>query len=41
MLSVVEYPVEHLVGELGAKWFADWENNKHLLLSAGSRQRTT
>lgn len=29
MLSVVEYPVEHLVGELGAKWFADWENNKH------------
>jgi hypothetical protein len=29
VLSVVEYPVEHLVGELGAKWFADWENNKH------------
>jgi hypothetical protein len=26
---VVEYPVEHLVGEPGAKWFADWENNKH------------
>jgi hypothetical protein len=26
VLSVVEYPVEHLVGELGAKWFADWEN---------------
>jgi hypothetical protein len=29
LLSVVEYPVEHLVGEVGAKWFADWENNKH------------
>jgi hypothetical protein len=29
VLSVVEYPVEHLAGELGAKWFADWENNKH------------
>ena len=29
VLSVVEYPVEHLVGELGAKWFADWEHNKH------------
>jgi hypothetical protein len=29
VLSVVEYPVEHLVGEPGAKWFADWENNKH------------
>ncbi len=29
VLSVIEYPVEHLVGELGAKWFADWENNKH------------
>jgi hypothetical protein len=29
VLSVVEYPVEHLVGELGAKWFADWEKNKH------------
>lgn len=29
VLSVVEYPVEHLIGELGAKWFADWENNKH------------
>ena len=29
VLSVVEYPVEHLVGEVGAKWFADWENNKH------------
>ena len=29
LLSVVEYPVEHLVGEHGAKWFADWENNTH------------
>ena len=29
VLSVVEYPVEHLVGEVGAKWFKDWENNKH------------
>ena len=29
VLSVVEYPVEHLVGEAGAEWFADWENNKH------------
>jgi hypothetical protein len=29
LLTVVEYPVEHLVGEVGAKWFADWENNKH------------
>jgi hypothetical protein len=29
VLSVVEYPVEHLVGELGARWFGDWENNKH------------
>jgi hypothetical protein len=29
LLSVVEYPVEHLVGERGAQWFADWENNKH------------
>lgn len=29
VLSVVEYPVEHLVGKAGAEWFADWENNKH------------
>ena len=29
VLSLVEYPVEHLVGTLGSKWFADWENNKH------------
>ena len=29
LLSVVEYPVEHLVGKLGSDWFAQWENNKH------------
>ena len=29
LLSVVEYPVEHLVGWAGSKWFAAWENNKH------------
>ena len=28
-LSVVEYPVEHLVGTLGSDWFRQWENNKH------------
>jgi hypothetical protein len=29
LLSVVEYPVEHLVGKVGSDWFAQWENNKH------------
>jgi hypothetical protein len=29
LLSVVEYPVEHLVGKVGSAWFAAWENNKH------------
>jgi hypothetical protein len=29
VLSVIEYPVEHLAGQLGSKWFTQWENNKH------------
>jgi pimeloyl-ACP methyl ester carboxylesterase len=29
LLSVVEYPVEHLLGKPGRYWFEKWENNKH------------
>jgi hypothetical protein len=29
VISVLEYPVEHLVGMTGGEWFARWEANKH------------